>query len=498
MRTRCTLLTTLGTILIPIRVFALEIVVPTDYALIEDAVAAAAAGDTVTALAGEHPVYDFMLFEHGVVLRSLSGSAVTTLTKPGGYGVIWFGAGHGPSTVLQGFTFLGIDDGAIICSGASPTLRDLVFENCGVPSDHTWPGGAIHLQAGSDPIITNTVFRSCESRTGGAIYCSYSSPFLLNVRFEDCWGGKGGAVHAYGSQPTFIACSFIGNRTSTWYNWDDVHDMDGFGGAFFADGGLATFQNCLFHANTAHVWPGDPTEATGGAVYLLGAAQAQFTQTTFARNWADTQGGSIFLAEEAQASFDACIIAYTESAGGLVIDGPDASAGLTCSDVYGNADGNFIGMTDPTGADGNISAAPLFCDLESGDLHLAAPSPCLPANNSCGIQIGALPQGCESPTAVAGDLPPLPSVASVFPNPFNPATKISFTLPAAARVTLRIYDGSGRRVRTLLDAVSHASGEVLVSWDGADDSAQPLPSAVYLYEVTAGEFFACGKMTLLK
>jgi len=69
---------------------------------------------------------------------------------------------------------------------------------------------------------------------------------------------------------------------------------------------------------------------------------------------------------------------------------------LRCCCVYGNAGGDFEGMPDPTGQDGNISLDPLFCDLAGGDLHLAPASPCAPGENpSCGL-IGALPVGCGS------------------------------------------------------------------------------------------------------
>ncbi len=274
--------------------------------------------------------------------------------------------------------------------------------------------------------------------------------------------------------------------------------MNGFGGAIFAQGGSTTFQSCTFISNRARVVAGHPTAAIGGAVYLTGSASADFAQTTFVGNWADSQGGAVLLVEDAEASFDACIIAYTESEGGLVIDSTSASASLSCCDVYGNAGGDYVGLPDQTGASGNISVDPLFCDLDADDLHLAATSSCLPANNSCGVQIGAFPQGCNLPTAAPSSSYPLLGVANAFPNPFNPSTEISFYLSAAARVSLRIFDISGRLARNLLDGVDQEAGEVRVSWDGRDDTGQTLPSGVYFYEVETGEYRVTRKMTLLK
>ena len=83
------------------------------------------------------------------------------------------------------------------------------------------------------------------------------------------------------------------------------------------------------------------------------------------------------------------------------------------------------------------------------------------------------------------------------PNPFNPETRIELELSQNARAVLHIYDGSGRRVRTLLDRDLPA-GVHGVSWDGRDDSGQILASGVYFYELRAGAFVAGRRMVLLR
>ena len=85
-----------------------------------------------------------------------------------------------------------------------------------------------------------------------------------------------------------------------------------------------------------------------------------------------------------------------------------------------------------------------------------------------------------------------------YPNPFNPSTKLSFELTEFATVSLAFFDLAGRRVATPLAGVPHAAGRQAVIWDGTDDSGHSLPSGVYLYEFTAGNYSATGKMTLLK
>ncbi len=84
-----------------------------------------------------------------------------------------------------------------------------------------------------------------------------------------------------------------------------------------------------------------------------------------------------------------------------------------------------------------------------------------------------------------------------FPNPFNPETQISFDLPQAGRVELRIYNSLGQLVRTLT-ARDYAAGRHTVTWDARDDAGQGLASGLYIYRIKAGDFQAQRKLVLLK
>lgn len=78
------------------------------------------------------------------------------------------------------------------------------------------------------------------------------------------------------------------------------------------------------------------------------------------------------------------------------------------------------------------------------------------------------------------------------PNPFNPITTISFSLPSDSPATLIVYDMSGRVIRTLVDRKLEA-GSHQVEFDAAD-----LPSGVYLYRLEAGPQTDTRRMVLLK
>jgi hypothetical protein len=68
------------------------------------------------------------------------------------------------------------------------------------------------------------------------------------------------------------------------------------------------------------------------------------------------------------------------------------------------------------------------------------------------------------------------------PNPFNPATTISFSLPADGPVALAVYDVRGALVRGLVDD-RLAAGEHAVTWDGRDGRGMAVPSGIYLYRL---------------
>ena len=78
------------------------------------------------------------------------------------------------------------------------------------------------------------------------------------------------------------------------------------------------------------------------------------------------------------------------------------------------------------------------------------------------------------------------------PNPFNPATEITYQTAEAGHVELRIFDVLGREIATLVNEVQEP-GEYSVSWD-----AGAVPSGVYYCQLRAGSFSSIKKMVLLK
>ena len=78
------------------------------------------------------------------------------------------------------------------------------------------------------------------------------------------------------------------------------------------------------------------------------------------------------------------------------------------------------------------------------------------------------------------------------PNPFNPTTSISFTIPSADHVAVDIYNVAGQKIDTLVNDFMDA-GNHSITWDASE-----LSNGVYFYTVKSGNFSKTMKMTLLK
>jgi hypothetical protein len=83
------------------------------------------------------------------------------------------------------------------------------------------------------------------------------------------------------------------------------------------------------------------------------------------------------------------------------------------------------------------------------------------------------------------------------PNPFNPATTISFALVEKGAVNLSIFTAEGRLVATLVDDIRPA-GFNEIPWDGRDAAGNLVASGIYVYRLKAGKTVLTRKMILLK
>jgi hypothetical protein len=98
---------------------------------------------------------------------------------------------------------------------------------------------------------------------------------------------------------------------------------------------------------------------------------------------------------------------------------------------------------------------------------------------------------------VEANVPPKPTPASAFPNPFVARSAIRFDATRTVHARLDLYDVSGRLVRTVRKTVSAGEGRE-ITWNGCDDMGQRLPAGTYYWRLSGSGEPLSGKATLLR
>ncbi len=205
------------------------------------------------------------------------------------------------------------------------------------------------------------------------------------------------------------------------------------------------------------------------------------------------------------------IDSYTSDNGGFVVTGEtgDAiSAGMSLnllggpfapnpSDVFVAGSAADVIFTSPAGTEGirveENDHKVVFLSFPFEDVKTTEAAP-----NNQKTLIGRILNWFSLPSGVeAGQVHRL-ALQPNYPNPFNPVTRVAFSVPeAAGRVSLTVHNVNGQVVRTLVDSELPA-GPALAVWDGTDDLGRPLASGIYFAKLASSEDSAFRKMTLLK
>ena len=83
------------------------------------------------------------------------------------------------------------------------------------------------------------------------------------------------------------------------------------------------------------------------------------------------------------------------------------------------------------------------------------------------------------------------------PNPFNPYTRIDYSIPFDTHVKITVYNILGEEVKNLVNNYQ-LSGNYSIDWDGTDNTAELVVGGIYFYTIEAGIFSKTKKMVLLK
>lgn len=305
------------------------------------------------------------------------------LVQPGTYvegvrlksGVELVGAGHETTTlaaaealvcahgsglfdvVLAGFTFTGVSHSAYAYSGwaALDLDGDAEIRKCAIVNNHGF-GGGLHARGHIE--VYDTYFANNYGGTdavdAGAIQFEGGSLRVERCTFEDHLDGL---LRAQGDI-TVRSSTF---RENAWI---------ALSGGWPVEPIQAIFEDNLF-SRTDFI-SADPR------------AHVEIRRNTLVETSFAVHPGPGWIIEQNLVTRADC---------GFNLHRADPAATVRCNNTWGNAR-NWCGYPDPTGINGNISAAPKYCDPGAGDYRLASNSPCLPENNACGVRIGAFGAGC--------------------------------------------------------------------------------------------------------
>lgn len=95
------------------------------------------------------------------------------------------------------------------------------------------------------------------------------------------------------------------------------------------------------------------------------------------------------------------------------------------------------------------------------------------------------------------EVPVITALNGNYPNPFNPTTRIEYSLQNDCQVELQIYNMRGQLVRTLVKSTQSA-GTHTAMWNGSDNTNKQVASGIYFYKMKTDEFEETRKMLMLK
>jgi nitrous oxidase accessory protein NosD len=348
--------------------------VPADQPTIQAGINAASTGDTVLVAPGIYK--ENINFNGKAITVKSSGGAKVTIIDGGRKGtVVLFSSGETITSVLSGFTLQNgfgnagccNEGGGIAVLGSSPTITSNVVTN----NQACYAGNGIAVGGGSPIIRSNVITKNfdagCSSIGGGGISISGSSSarVLGNTISGNSTSTYGGGIALWSANAVLIQNNWISGNSA---------GSNGGGISMFNDTSSVVIVQNLIRGNRA---------PTGNGVYWSNPPST-FVSNTITDSplssggstvWADGFGYPVKIVNNIIVATGGAINAFTCN----YVDFPPQA--FTFNDAFSTNGAAYSGMcTDQTGANGNISANPIF--VGSGNLLLKGGSPAIDAGSN--------------------------------------------------------------------------------------------------------------------
>jgi len=513
----------------------------TDYPTIQSAINACPAGDTVLVQPEEY-VENLNFFGKNIVVGSLFLTTNDTMyigqTILNGNNnilnqgcVVLFVNGENESAQLTGFTISGgyySGGGGIQCAfNSSPSLSHLV-----ITGNTAGNGGGIYCFDHANPVISDVqIYGNAAIYKGGGICCEqFCSPLITRTLIRNNAANEdGGGLYFNNNSSAELSDIVVAENSCSWAG----------GGIFCADSSDIQLKNSTIRDNSTEDQAGglycqnsNPylervtitgnSAWEGGGLYCAAQARPLLVNLTVSDNQAAEQingnyaGGGLFIWNSRPELVNTIFWNDSKPEIYLLADiGAFSGLAVAASDISGGQDSIYTSQGSTVyWLEKNINIDPLFVNPTTDDYRLQLTSICRDA----GIQdvqlaynsgldtltvpalsyldaapdLGASESGITSVPTFAMQTPLGYRLEQNYPNPFNATTNFRFSIPAATRVVIDVYNPLGQKVMTLLDSYLNAGVHQVRA------EINNLATGIYLYQIRAGSFVQSRKMILLR
>ena len=362
----------------------------------------------------------------------------------------------------------------------------------------TTDGGVTWTDGNPNPGVINGTIYAIESFGADTAWCTTSpaAAFIYRttngganwVQVHTQTGGFFNAIKFQNRTTGFIQGDPVGGRWSLWRTTDAGATWDSAGMYLQQAGSEAGWNNSVTLRGTT-LWMG----------------------TNNTKVYKSTDFGSTWTSSPTTGSLNGYSMDFSSSSLGIV-GGTAVVKTTDGGSTYSSAitlpgTGNILGI----GGTGDIfwagRGAAIYMSTDAGDTWASHFTPSGTVNamdivedGDCatGWAVGATGSISRLSGLLVGvgnnntELPETFRLEQNYPNPFNPSTTISFSMPKADNVELKVYDLLGREVATLISGFRVAGSYRM------DFNASHLSSGVYIYRLQAGDFVESKRMTLIK